>query len=276
MPTADQLYIDLLKKTLTFSLWPEPPMPIGYFSRRKSAPIRKTINGINRMLSKRGLMLGAVRDYSEELRQGGETWPGYADTMVGMKRLDNLDYCVRQAIAEDVPGDLIETGVWRGGSCILMRGILKVLDVTDRKVFVADSFQGLPLPEPGKYPSDFGDVHNEYDFLAVSEKTVRDNFERYGLLDDQVVFLKGFFADTLPDAPIDQLAVLRLDGDMYSSTMDALSALYHRLSPGGFCIIDDYALTPCAEAVEDFRRQHGITEPLKTIDNISKFWRKNG
>lgn len=263
MPTPDQQYIDLLKKALTFSSWPEPPMPIGYFSRRKSTPIRKTINGINRMLSKRSLMLGAVRDFSEELRHSGETWPGYADTMVGMKRLDNLECCVRQVIAENVLGDLIETGVWRGGSCILLLGILKGLEVNDRKVFVANSFQGLPLPEPVKYPSDAGDFHNEYDFLAVSEATVRDNFERYGLLDDQVVFLKSFFAETLLDAPIDQLAVCRLDGDMHSSTMDALSALYHKLSLGGFCIIDDCALAACAQAVEDFRREHGITERLE-------------
>lgn len=196
--------------------------------------------------------------------------------MVGMKRLDNIDHCVRQAIADGIPGDFIETGVWRGGSCILMRGILKALGVEDRKVFVADSFEGLPMPEPDKYPSDAGDKHHAYDFLAVSQETVAHNFERYGLLDDQVVFLKGFFADTLPDAPIDKLAVIRLDGDMYSSTMDALTSLYHKLSPGGFCIIDDFALPPCAEAVMDFRREHGIEEPLETIDNISKFWRKAG
>jgi len=275
MPTPDQLYIDLLKKTLTFSIWPEPPMPIGYFSRRKSAMTQGLIRNVNKFLGKRGLTLGAVRDYTEEAREGGETWPGYADTMVGMKRLDNLEHCVRQVVADDVPGDLIETGVWRGGSCILMRGILKALGVTDRTVWVADSFQGLPLPEPDKYPSDAGDVHHAYDFLAVSEDTVRHNFERYGLLDDQVKFLKGFFADTLPDAPIEQVAVMRLDGDMYSSTMDALDNLYHKLSPGGFCIIDDYALPPCAEAVQDYRKAHGITEPLETIDNISKFWRKS-
>jgi len=274
MTSPEQLYIDLLKKTLTFSLWPEPPMPIGYFSRRRHTFPYRMIRGVNRILGKRGLSLGAVRKHSLEAREGGETWPGYADTMVGMKRLDNLEHCIRTVITENVRGDLIETGVWRGGSCILMRGILKALNVTDRKVFVADSFQGLPLPDPDKYPSDVGDVHHAYDFLAVAEETVRQNFTRYGLLDDQVVFLKGFFADTLPVAPIEQLAVLRLDGDMYSSTMDALENLYHKLSPGGFCIIDDYALPPCAKAVEDFRFANNISEPIETIDKIAKFWRK--
>ena len=274
MHSPDQLYIDLLKKTLTFSLWPEPPMPIGFFSKKKSPRVQKLINGVNNFLGRRGLMLGAVPSHSDDAREGGETWPGYADTMVGRKRLDNLEYCVRQVIIDDVPGDLIETGVWRGGSCILMRGILRALNIKDRRVFVADSFEGLPLPEADKYPADAGDKHHAYSFLAVSEEAVRRNFERYGLLDDQVVFLKGFFEDTLPDAPIEKVAVLRLDGDMYSSTMDALNALFHKLSPGGFCIIDDYALPGCAKAVEDFRKEHGIIEPLETIDNIAKFWRK--
>lgn len=274
MTKPEDLYIDLLKKTLSFSLWPEPPMPIGYFSRTKPKPVQGLINGINRALSKRGMTLGKVRDATQEQRDGGEAWPGYADTMVGLKRLDNIDYCVRQVVADNVPGDLIETGVWRGGSCILMRGILQALNVTDRTVWVADSFEGLPLPEPDKYPSDAGDKHHQYDFLAVSEDSVRHNFERYGLLDDQVKFLKGFFADTLPGAPIDQIAVMRLDGDMYSSTMDALENLYHKLSPGGFCIIDDFGLPPCAEAVNDFRRDNGITAPLEKIDNQSVFWRK--
>lgn len=274
MQTPDELYIDLLKKTLTFSLWPEPPVPLGIFGRRKHSTRRKMAQGINRMLSARGLLLAEVPAYSTEQRAGGEVWPGYADTMAGLHRLNNVEQCVRQVVADGVPGDFIETGVWRGGTCILMRGVLKALGVTDRRVFVADSFEGLPQPEMDRYPQDKGDALYDYDFLAVSEETVRGNFERYGLLDDQVVFLKGFFADTLPDAPIDQLAIMRLDGDMYSSTMDALNNLYHKLSPGGFCIIDDYALPVCAQAVEDFRKEHGIDEPLEPIDNFAKFWRK--
>ncbi|SFI86793.1 O-methyltransferase [Jannaschia pohangensis] len=274
METSTDLYISLLKKTLSFSLWPEPPAPYGAFRRRKGPLAEAVIAGVTKIFAGRGLVIGIDRRLSAEAREGGEAWPGYADTMVGMKRLDNIDACVRTVIAEGVPGDFIETGVWRGGSCILMRGILKAHDVTDRRVFVADSFEGLPPPEEGKYPADAGDKHHRYGFLAVSEEQVRENFRRYGLLDEQVVFLKGFFEDTLPDAPIDQLAILRLDGDMYSSTIQALESLYDKLSVGGFCIIDDYALAPCAKAVEDFRTARGITDPLETIDNISKFWRK--
>jgi O-methyltransferase len=267
-------YIELLKRTLTFSLWPEPPTPVGYFGGGGNKLKDRIVRGVNRLLLERGLTLGRIRNITSEEREGGEFWPGYADTMVGLKRLDNIEYCIRTAISENIEGDFIETGVWRGGSCILMRGILKALNVSDRVVFVADSFEGLPIPDPVKYPADAGDVHHTYDYLAVSEDAVRENFARYNLLEDQVVFLKGFFSESLPKAPIKKLAVLRLDGDMYGSTIDVLANLYEKLSLGGFCIIDDYQLKACAQAVEDFRGANNIIEPLEPIDNMAKFWRK--
>jgi hypothetical protein len=110
---------------------------------------------------------------------------------------------------------------------------------------------------------------------AVSLEDVMALFERYDLLDDQVRFLKGWFADTLPTAPIERLAIMRLDGDLYESTRDALSALYDRLSPGGFVIIDDFvSLPPCEEAVLEFRSQRNITAELLPIDGTAMFWRK--
>ena len=104
---------------------------------------------------------------------------------------------------------------------------------------------------------------------------VQENFRRYSLLDDQVRFLKGWFCDTLPKAPIGQLAVLRLDGDLYESTMDGLNALYSKVSPGGFVIVDDYGdFAPCRNAVNEFRQLHGINEPIEKIDWTGVFWRK--
>jgi O-methyltransferase len=207
-------------------------------------------------------------------RRGGH-WPVRAHTMIGVKRLDNVEFCVRDVLRRGVAGDLIETGVWRGGATILMRGILQAYGIADRTVWVADSFCGLPLPDAGRYPEDAGDTHHTFDALAVSEEEVRQNFERYGLLDERVHFLKGWFRDTLPAAPIQQLAVLRLDGDMYESTMLALETLYPKLSPGGYCIIDDYgAVDACAKAVEDFRTRHAIGDPLQTVDWAAVYWMK--
>jgi len=118
-------------------------------------------------------------------------------------------------------------------------------------------------------------LHHAAPVLAVSEAEVRANFERYGLLDDQVRFLPGWFKDTLPDAPIDRLAVLRLDGDLYESTIQPLDALYPRLSPGGFCIIDDYfGIKACRQAVTDYRAKHGVSAEIVHIGGTGALWRK--
>ena len=95
------------------------------------------------------------------------------------------------------------------------------------------------------------------------------------MLDEKVVFLNVWFKDTLPHAPIEKLAILRLDGDMYESTIQALDTLYPKLSPGGFVIIDDYILIPCRKAVDDFRARNGIADIVEDIDGIALFWRKN-
>jgi O-methyltransferase len=156
-----------------------------------------------------------------------------------------------------------------------MRGVLKIFGSTERVVWVADSFQGLPKPDPEQYPADAGDRHWTRPELAVSLEEVKANFARYGLLDDQVRFLVGWFRDTLPAAPMSQLAVLRLDGDMYESTMDGLLHLYPKLSRGGYVILDDYGAVPgCRAAVEDFRREHGIDEPVERIDWTGVFWQR--
>src|SRR5438132_2136885 len=99
----------------------------------------------------------------------------------------NRDRAVcRARYTKEIPGDFIETGVWRGGCCILMRGILAANGVTDRRVYVADSFAGLPPPDAERYAADAGDPHHTFKELSISIEQVRENFARYGLLDDQV------------------------------------------------------------------------------------------
>jgi hypothetical protein len=214
-------------------------------------------------------------NYNEQARENGRDWPLLAHTMVGMKRLDNIQYCVKRVLENNIPGDLIETGVWRGGATIFMRAILKAYGDQNRRVWVVDSFAGLPPPNPEKYPADKGFDLSHVTVLAVSLENVQSNFAKYGLLDSQVVFLKGLFSQTLPTAPIESIAVLRLDGDLYESTMDALENLYPKVSIGGYIIIDDYgAIVPCKQAVHDFRNAHNITDPLVSIDWTGVFWQK--
>jgi hypothetical protein len=267
-------YLELLKKVLTYSLWPEPGVPVEKVVHRRSAVRSMALSAIAKLLAPFRLQLVRVTPVSPEARAEGRIWPAHADTMVGLKRLDSLQTCIEEILRENVEGDLIETGVWRGGTAIFMRAVLATHGVSDRRLFVADSFQGLPKPDEQTWPEDKGDVHYTVPFLAISEEEVRNNFAKYGLLDDQVVFLKGWFKDTLPGIPAKKLALIRLDGDMYGSTMEALTSLYPRLSNGGFCVIDDYALEGCRKAVEDYRKKYSIEEPIHTVDWTGAYWRK--
>jgi hypothetical protein len=213
--------------------------------------------------------------YDIQNRLNGTDWSPMAHTMIGRKRLDNLQNCIQHVLVNRIPGDFIETGVWRGGATIFMRAMLKAWGDTSRIVWVADSFEGLPEPDGLNYPKDRGDTHHTYSELAVSLQTVQENFRKYALLDDQVRFLKGWFKDTLPTAPIEKLAILRLDGDMYESTMDGLKNLYAKLSRGGFLIVDDYGAVPaCKDAVHDFRRDNKISEEIIEIDWGGVYWQK--
>jgi len=195
-------------------------------------------------------------------------------TMIGKKRLDNIQYCMETVLDEDIPGDMIETGIWRGGATIFMRGVLMTYGVTDRKVWAADSFEGVPPPT---HPEDEGFVIDSsvLPILAVSLEDVMGLFERYDLLDNQVNFVKGWFKDTLITAPIENLALLRLDGDLYESTMDALNPLFGKVSKGGFIIVDDYySCPPCKRAIDEFRAANNILDELIQIDDQSVYWRK--
>jgi len=247
--TGAELYLDLLKKCLTRLIFPDQALQYDLVN---------------------------TSPFVASDREIGRDWPTEAETMVGLERLKNVASSVLEVIETGVPGDLFEAGVWRGGVAILMRAVLKAYGDSTRTVWVADSFRGLPPPDPDRYPLDTGDPHHCFSsYLGVSMDDVQRNFARYGLLDSQVQFLPGWFKDTLPAAPVSQIAVLRIDGDMYESTIQALHCLYDKVSAGGFVIIDDYgALAGCRAAVDDFRRERGIADPLVRIDWTGVFWRK--
>jgi O-methyltransferase len=216
-----------------------------------------------------------LRPFDRHTREIGLDWPANAQSMIGHKRMLQLQRAAEFVIERQIPGDFIETGVWRGGACILLRAVLKAYGVIDRKVWLADSFAGLPPPDPERYPADSDCAFQEFKALAVPLAAVQENFRRYELLDDQVEFLVGWFKDTLPSAPVQRLAILRLDGDMYQSTMEALTALYAKVSMGGFIIIDDYGTFECCRsAVSDFRNTQKITDTIYNIDGSGVYWQK--
>jgi Macrocin-O-methyltransferase (TylF) len=209
-----------------------------------------------------------------ERRRNGHDWPPYAETMTGLRRLDVLQNVVETIFADNIPGDFIETGVWRGGSAIFMKAMLDSYAQTDRRLWLCDSFDGLPPPDVERFPADVGDTHHEYRFLAVALEDVKRNFEKYGLLDEKIEFVKGYFEDTLAHVPVERLALARLDGDMYGSTIVALEALCPKVVSGGFVLIDDYALPGCQRAVHEYRDAKGIDAKIVEIeDGIGAYWR---
>lgn len=268
-----ELYLDLLARSLCRRLFarclnPVAP-PRGSFKAMAFAPLQK-------LLAARGLLLARSIELGQEVF---EVSPPpvirEAETLIGPRGLENVRNCVVNVLDQDVSGDLIEAGVWRGGTAIFMRGVLKAYGDATRTVWAADSFQGLPVPDLTRHAADAGETHwSKNDWLGVSLEEVERNFARYGLLDDQVRFLVGWFHETLPSAPIEQLALIRLDGDMYGSTMDALRALYPRLSVGGYVIVDDYWLPKCRAAVDEYRTVHGITETLVSVDRAVVYWQR--
>ncbi|ADE86165.1 glycosyl transferase, family 2/macrocin-O-methyltransferase family protein [Rhodobacter capsulatus SB 1003] len=276
-PEAGERYLDLLKAVLLNETGLETEVALDALRGRKDIPPAfwsETLYDVP------GQLAPALAEKRRLRAQGLDTLTAQAGpplgyTMIGRRRLDHLQDCVATVLAEAVPGDLMECGVWRGGACLLMKAMLDLAGAQDRSLWVADSFAGLPPPA---LPEDEGlDLSRERaPALAVSQARVERAFADFGLLDARVRFLPGFFADTLAGCAVEKLALLRLDGDLYSSTLQALEALYDRVAPGGFVIIDDYgALGQCALAVDRFRAARGITAPLGMIDWTGAFWRKS-
>lgn len=267
-------YLDLLARSVSRSISGMVLDPVRFPPESKR---RRLFGPVVDLLRQRGLVLVRQRPVEAEARAVGRDRPADAETMIGRARLDNFRTCIETVIAEDVAGDIVEAGVWRGGACILAQGVLTVHEATDRQIWLADSFQGLPPPDEEAYPADAGDTHYQRDVLAVDAGTVRANFDRYGLWGENLHLLVGWFRDTLPTAPIEQVAVLRCDGDLYQSTMETLEALEPKVSPGGFIIVDDYGAVPaCKQATDDYRRERGIDDALETIDWTGVYWRKSG
>lgn len=272
---TEKNYIELLKDVLIDKDNANRVQLTPYDNLNGNFIKKLAVNTLINKLAKRKLVITGSFEQGVELREKGLGWPINGYSMIGTKRLNNIQFCIESVIKNNVEGDFIETGVWRGGACIFAKALINMYG-ENRTVWVADSFKGLPKPNIELYPADKGDDLYSLEQLRISKAQVQKNFERFNLLDDKVKFLEGWFKDTLPTAPIEKLAVIRLDGDMYESTMDGLVNLYHKLSPGGFIIIDDYGvIEACRKAVHDFREKNGITEEIHNIDDSGYYWQKS-
>jgi O-methyltransferase len=280
--SSDDKYLQLLKITLTGSLYEESYWRYARMPARSEITLKHPGRAVRAFIQK-GILTFAKEIGIEILRRGpadetareqGKDWPFVGLTMVGFKRLDNIEECVRRVAETKIPGDFVECGVWKGGSAIFMKAVADRLGLVDRNVWLADSFEGMPKPIMAEDLTSPDYDLSATDQLRSSPEQVLKSFQHLGLYDERVRILKGWFKDTLPFAPIEQIAILRLDGDLYESTRDALQSLYHKVSPGGFVIVDDYSSwAPCQKAVDEFRKGRNIESPIKRIDWTGVYWK---
>ena len=266
-------YLFLLKRALGNLLYPELELQMQHLERGAGG-----LGGAELRRYQRDISLHEAEGFAGLLaaKLQGTGPPRHPHTMIGHFRLSNIERCAERVISDGVPGDFLEAGVCKGGASIFMRALQLALGSPERRTWVVDSFAGCPSSEA---PVDAAyDLHLEESrlpWLACSEDQVREHFRRYDLLDANVRFVAGWLADSVPTAGIGPLAILRIDVDLYSSTSQCLDLLYDNVSQGGFVIVDDYGfLECCRDAVDDFRRQRGIEEPIRWIDGSGIYWRK--
>lgn len=190
-------------------------------------------------------------------------FPGFTLATIGM--LNHLQAVIEDVLAHGVQGDFMEAGVWRGGQTILMRAVLEAASEPTRHVWVCDSFDGVPAPRAGTTAAEDETVDWKPGLYNASLDIVQANFVRFGLLDSRVHFVKGHFIQSMKTIEVQKIAVLRLDADTWDATSDVLDAVYHRVSEGGYVIVDDFHLNGARGAVLEFRKKHGITEPLLPV-----------
>ncbi len=263
-------YLDLIKRFLIRYEFDEEI--IEYRDLRSTTKFRHGLKMLLKFLPDDVFVLekSKKRELSERLE--GKDWPVTAESMIGLKRMNQLHDALRVIENEDIPGDIVETGIWRGGALIFAASFLEIYGVKGRKIFGCDSFEGLPKPSTA-YPVDLGDIHYQFDYLSVAIEQVRRNLKKYNVSLDSVTLVKGWFSDTLHKLDTDKVAILRLDGDMYSSTIEALEALYHKVAPGGFVIIDDFSLKGANQAIVDFLNQRSIAVEFVKIDDTASYFR---
>jgi predicted O-methyltransferase YrrM len=199
-------------------------------------------------------------------------------TMTSPERLWSLRQSVRYVVENDIPGDLVECGVWRGGSAMAMALTLSELGDSTRRIWLYDTFSGMTEPTTSDVDTRTGrsarqilsrtkrrEGRNVWCIAGVDD--VRSNVLSTGYPSSLVRFVEGDVVETLQTQRPDSIALLRLDTDWYESTKAELEHLYPLLVPGGVCIIDDYGHWAGARrAVDEYMGAHALTPLVHRID----------
>lgn len=200
--------------------------------------------------------------------------------------LDNTWHLTADLLRREVPGDLVECGVFAGVQPAIMAKVCQIAG-DPRRVHLFDSFVGIPQAGPrddrtitdcigAPGPDSLGALVST-GVSSCSVESVQRNMANWGVDANRFVYHPGWFQHTVPSADIESIAFLRLDGDLYDSTKVCLDHLYPRLARGGYCVIDDYALTGCRLAVTEYLATVGESPEIVTIEGGGGpvYWRRS-
>ncbi len=260
-------YLDVLKSALLDDHYFEDALRNHYLSvvaRKRREPDPRMLRDPVRYLEPEAERNQEMRRVGWMAGDGNETRPFFPFTAMGRIRLEHLERCLDTLREEQVPGDLLECGVGRGGGAIFMRGYLEAWGVGRRRVWLADTFRAA-----GGEPTDRRTQPLRGDLNAV-----RDGFARFELLDERVRFLQGDVADAVAGGPFSEVALIRIGDALDGSPQEVLEAVYDRLSVGAVVLVEDYVTPARGASVDAFRERHGIEDPLERVDAASVFWRK--
>lgn len=215
-------------------------------------------------------------DFSTTEKENIESIKGF--TMTSVERQVSLIRTIDYLVSNQIYGDIVECGVWKGGSMMLIANRLRQLNESNRKLFLFDTFEGMSAPDE----KDVSSIDNTtaQELLAKENKLHGDNIWCYSALDEvksnlnktnypteNLFYFKGKVEDTLPEPSIDKIALLRLDTDWYESTKHELEVLYDKLVDGGILIIDDYGhWSGSQKAVDEFIEKRNLKIFLNRID----------
>jgi glycosyltransferase involved in cell wall biosynthesis/predicted O-methyltransferase YrrM len=201
-------------------------------------------------------------------------------TVLSPERLFSLYSLAKQICLDDIPGDFVECGTYRGGSLALLAAVVKRYSLRQRRVYAFDTFAGMP--EPTEVDRSQGMAANDTEWGVGTLKAPVEEYlavvcQALGVA-EVVVPVPGVFAETLPEyqGKIGEIALLHADGDWYESTWEIFDRLFDGVVAEGFIQIDDYGhWEGCRQAVEEFERSRNVSFPLCAIDYTGVWFRKS-
>ena len=197
-------------------------------------------------------------------------------TMTSPERISGLHTALQEIYNNNIAGDFVECGVWRGGNIIIAKTFFNSVN-DNRTHWAYDTFEGMTPP------SDHDPItaHESWEVPHVKCLSpldeVIENFKKFNIYDDNVCIVKGDVAITLLDTTNlpEKIAILRLDTDWYASTLVELEVLYDRLVPGGYIIIDDYGhWAGCRKAVDEFFGEGFVSVHFTRLDETGIMYKK--